>query len=125
MTKRPRPKRHHTERQKKNLSERWTNAKAAWVGFCLGRGWNLMEISRELNDGTSPQTITSVLRWWKLPEKRIKGGFFMVKLSSRRRALAIKQAEALGITPEEYLRRICDSAVAAGLYDAITDGAYK
>jgi transposase len=117
-------KRHHSERFRglNLLVERWSNAKAAHVAFHVGQGKSSPEVSKILGDGTSPETLRSVVKKWRLPGGFSKRGCQIVNLTSHKRQLLEKQAEREGISPEVFLLRICESVIADDLYKAVTEG---
>jgi len=118
----PPPKRHHSERWRFSQAkvERWTNAKAAWIAFQIGQQKSSREIEREIRDGTSAATIRRMIHLWKLPVTGMRRGI-VVQLAQGRRARLEKLAAKRGITPEQYLDRICSHAIRDDLYDAIVD----
>lgn len=127
MTGRPRNKntkrkRHHTERFRgpNLLVERWTNAKAAFIGFYLGTGLPFTAVCEILKDGTSPETMRSRAYSWRLPVKFRKTGY-LVSLTSQKQRMLRDQAAKRGMTPEEFLSRIASYAIRGDLYNAIVD----
>lgn len=124
VNKRP-TKRHHTERFRSEFMwpERWTNAKAATVGFWLGQHKSSVDVALILRDGTSAATIRALIRKWRLPMEEARRGF-LVEVTPYKRKLLNRQAEKLGITPEEFLRRVCDCVIGDKLYEAVTDGRF-
>jgi hypothetical protein len=122
-------KRHHTDRYrgKQLLVERWTNAKAAHVAFLTGRGVPSTEIAEILNDGVHPATIRAMWRRWRLPMTPTGGRHIAtvpVPLMARERYLLTQRAKKLGLTSEEFLRRISVCAISDDLYAAVTDGRF-
>lgn len=119
------PKRHWAERYRAPglLIERWTNAKAAYVGFLLGQRKMTTEISRNLADGTSPETIRTMQRRWKLPRLGTKSGHF-IELTPVQLARLEAQAKALGVSPDEWARRVLVCAIEDKMYQAVTDGRF-
>ncbi|PWE55445.1 hypothetical protein DEM27_15425 [Metarhizobium album] len=114
-------KRHHTERFKGyRLVERWTNGKAAHIGFWLGNHKTSGEVSKLLADGTSQETIRAMIRRWRLPMQESKSGY-VVKLDTYRKKLLIREASKRGITPEALLKRVADCVIGDRLYDAVLD----
>jgi hypothetical protein len=122
-------KRKHWQRYKlpTSFATAWTNAKAGYVGFLTGRGYTSPEIEKILADGTSRETVRGMWRRWGLPLPETGGrrcAVLPVALSvDARRRLGIR-AKKVGITPEEWIRRILISAVDDDLYDAVTDGRF-
>lgn len=121
-------KRHHTERYRQAspgaIVERWTNAKSGFVGYLTGRGYTSGEIERILNDGTSMHTVRGMWRRWGLPLTETGGRrSFVVPVSLGRsaRSKLAKSAKKVGITPDEFLRRIIVSVVDDDLYKAVVD----
>lgn len=129
MAKRVRRKRHHSERFRgpNLLIERWTNAKAGHVGFNLGMAKSTVEVSKILADGTSPETIRSIAKKWRLPLHKIRKGKrgVLVQISPIHGRKLDEQAAKLGISSEEFARRILECSVSDNLYGAITDGRFK
>lgn len=124
--KRPPHKKHHTDRIRApgTVIERWTNAKAGYVGFLTGQGKSSIDIEAILRDGTSAATIRRMQKLWRIPMHEVKRGY-IVPLSYHKRRLAEQQAAALRISTEEFLKRICECTIGDGLYQAVTDGRYK
>ncbi|WP_420408664.1 hypothetical protein [Hoeflea sp.] len=118
-------KRHWTERYRASglLIERWTNAKAAYVGFLLGQRKMTTEISRILSDGTSPETIRTMQRRWKLPKLGTKSGHF-IELTPVQLSRLESQAKEIGVPPEEWARRVLVCAIEDRMYEAVTDGRF-
>lgn len=122
-------KRHHTERFRdlsnaKRLVERWTNAKAGFVGFLTGRGYTSTEIERIINDGTSKDTVRGLWRRWGLPLTETGGRrcfVVPVPLKQVTRQQLTRRARQAGVTPDEFLRRIIISVVEDDLYKAVVD----
>lgn len=64
---------------------------------------------------------------WKLPLEDTGGrrrGNVPVPLTIHQRKLLAKQARKIGVTSEEYLRRIASCAIEDDLYTAVTDGKF-
>lgn len=119
-------KRHHTERfrgREQLWAERWTNGKAATIGFWLGQHKSSTDVERILRDGTSSATVRAMIKKWRIPVDQALRGT-LVELKPYARKLLEKQAGKLGITPEVFLERICDCVIRDRLYDAVTDGRY-
>lgn len=121
----PARKRHHTERFRapQFWTERWTNAKAATVGFYLGQHKTSVEIATILRDGTSDATIRRMSKLWRIPRDEARRGY-LVEITPYRRKLLLQQAGKLGISPEEFLFRISECVIGDRLYEAVTDGRY-
>ncbi|WP_378952158.1 hypothetical protein [Mesorhizobium sp. ANAO-SY3R2] len=122
-------KRHPSERLRASMLyvERWTNAKAALIGFRTGQGHTAVAIAEMLADGTSSDSIRCMWRKWRLPIDRTGGrqrGQVPVILTAHQRKLLAKHARRLGLNPEEYLRRVASVAIEDNLYAAVTDGKF-
>ena len=98
-------KQHHSDRFRGGIQfiERWTNAKAAFIGFLAGRGYSSAAIAEALGDGTTPATIRRLWRKWHLPKTR---GFVVVPMGIRERANTAARAAQHDLTIEEYCRRM-------------------
>lgn len=120
-------KRHISERFRspEMLVERWSNAKCAHIAYHVAMGASSYELSAILADGTSPETLRSTVKKWRLPTGFEKRSYSLVYLSSHKRRLLKEQAAKLGIDPEEMLKRICECAIGDELYSAIVDDRYK
>jgi hypothetical protein len=107
--------------------ESWTNAKAGYVGFLTGRGYMSPEIEKILADGTSRETVRGLWRRWGLPIPQTGGrrcAIVPVAMTTEtRRKLSIR-AKKVGVTPDEWIRRILISAIDDDLYAAVTDGRF-
>lgn len=107
--------------------ERWTNSKAGIVGFMTGQGRTSTDIIDHLNDGTNAATVRALWKKWGLPIDKTGGrrrGNVPVSLTIQQRKILGKRAKLIGITPEEYLRRIATCAIEDDLYAAVTDGRF-
>lgn len=100
--------------------ERWTNAKSAWIGFKLGQQMSSVAIEKEIADGTSAATIRRMIYLWKLPVQGMRRGI-VVQLTKASKAKLEKLAARRGMTPEQYLDRLCHHAIRDDLYSAIVD----
>ena len=116
-------KAHHTDRiMGQPLVERWTNAKAGYIGYLTGRGYSSSKIAKIVGDSTAPATVRGMWRRWGLPRPASRlhkivpveiAGAYHGKLSER--------AQAVGITPNEFLRRVIICVVVDDLYAAVVD----
>jgi len=85
------------------IQPRWNNAKAAKIAYLTGLGRTSTAIAEELGDGTRQQIPVPV------------------PLTAGQRAQVKKHAQRLGITPEEWLRRVAAAAIKDDLYAAVVD----
>lgn len=101
----PSEKQHHTDRYRGGLQfiERWTAAKAAFIGYWAGRGYSYQAIAERLADGTSPATIRRMRRLWKLPAR---DGIVSINIDMtvRERAHLFSRAAQHNLPPEEFGR---------------------
>ena len=120
--KKPPAKHHHTERFRfpGARTERWTNAKAAWIAFHLGQHMSSVDVAELMRDGTSAQTIRRMIKLWGLPMKGMRRGI-VVSIPRQSRIRLETLASKRGITPERYLDRICFFAIRDDMFDAIVD----
>lgn len=118
-------KRHHTERFRgpQLMTERWTNSKAATIGFWLGQHKSSIDVERILRDGTSSATVRAMIKKWAIPMDQARRGL-LVEITPYARKLLEKQAVKVGVEPEVFLGRICDCVIRDRLYEAVTDGRY-
>jgi hypothetical protein len=87
--------------------EHWTNAKAALIGFLLGRGYSSVAIAEVLDDGTDHATVRKMAQRWDLPSwGRRSDGFIVVPMKQRDRATIAARAAQEGIGQEEWCRRL-------------------
>lgn len=104
--------------------ERWTNAKAAMIGYLHGKRLNAREIADHLNDGTSDATIRAALRRrYDLPANPSSAAV-IVDLNPVRKKTIEDRAKKLHCTPDEYARRIVVSVIDDDLYEAVIDGRF-
>lgn len=112
---------HHSDRYRAGGTvERWTNAKAAWIAFQVGQQKSSKDIEREMRGVVSAATIRRMIHLWALPVKGMRRGI-VVQLSRPRMVRLEKIAARRGITPEQYLDRVCSYAIRDDLYGAIVD----
>ncbi len=106
------------------LPERWSNSKAALVGYLTGKAITSPRIAAILNDGTDPKTIRKMWKYWRLPTPAGKSRHtetFIVSFDGRQREGICASAKALGIEPEEFIRRVAYYASHDNLYQNIVD----
>ncbi|WP_378948053.1 hypothetical protein [Mesorhizobium sp. ANAO-SY3R2] len=97
------------------------------VGFMTGQGRTSTDIVEHLNDGTDSATVRALWKKWGLPIDKTGGrrrGNVPVSLTIHQRKILAKRAKQVGVTPEEYLRRIASCAIEDDLYAAVTDGKF-
>ena len=46
------------------FSERWSNAKAFWIGVYVGQGLTAQRVCDRLGDGVTPNMITAMTSFW-------------------------------------------------------------
>ena len=86
--------------------EHWTNAKAAFIGYLIGRGYSTIAIAETLSDGTSDATVRNMARKWGLPHWGKKtDGYIIVPMREKERARIAARARQEGIGQEEWCRR--------------------
>lgn len=121
-SKSPPAKKHHTERFRfpGAKTERWTNAKSAWIAFHLGQQMSSVDVAALMRDGTSAHTIRRMIHLWELPMRGMRRGI-VVSIPRQSRVRLEKLASQRGITPEQYLDRICFFAIRDNMFDAIVD----
>lgn len=81
-------------------------------------------IAKILADGTTPGTIRGLWRSWGLPKLVGRQAVVPVVLTSSERKLLERRARRVGVSPEEWARRVLIGATQGDLYDAVTDGAF-
>ncbi|WP_395175491.1 hypothetical protein [Roseibium alexandrii] len=102
----------------------WSSAQVAKAAFLLGRGRTAREVSEFL--GVGIWTIQRMKRYWGLTSGLSGRGTSVIPVqidAHARKKLAV-QAEAVGCTPEEFLRRVTACAIEDSMYAAITDGRF-
>lgn len=109
------------------MNPKWSNEKAAKVGFMLGQGFTAPAIARLLNDGTTADAVKRMRRYWGLADSSEGCNFIEVRipLNAERRADLSEQAQALGISPSEFVRRVLICVLDDDLYSAVNDGRFK
>ena len=106
------------------IQPRWNNAKAAKIAYLTGLGRTSTAIAEELGDGTMPETIRAMWRRWRIgydgkgTRRQIP---VPVPLTAGERSQVNKHARKLGITPEEWLRRVAAAAIKDDLDSAVVD----
>lgn len=87
--------------------EKWTNARAAFIGFLLGRGYSSPVIAETLADGTSDATVRDMAKKWGLPSwGRSSDCFMVIPMKQRDRATIAARAQQEGLSQEEWCRRM-------------------
>ena len=111
---------------KKPKRKRWSQSKAAHVGFWTGKGRSSREIAEILADGPTGHTIRRQWYNWRLPShgRAQKLVFFNVPMSYHDRRVINRRAKKIGIPPEEFIRRVSLCAAMDDLYQAVTDGRF-
>lgn len=96
-------KRHSTDRQRGGLlwTERWTNAKAALVGFLTGRGYSSDAIAAEV--GVQPGTIRKMWESWGMSPTDPHSAHLVVPLTILQRAHIAARAAQRGMPIEKYV----------------------
>lgn len=118
-------RRHLADRMRRPdlFAERWDKAKSFIVGFQTGRGASSAEIADILADGTRSFSVRAVWRRWHLEAlvgHRGTDNCSVVLVDGETRRQVTKLAAAQGITPDEWVRRVCICAIEDDLYRAIT-----
>jgi hypothetical protein len=117
--KQPPPKRHHSERYRfpGATRERWTREQAALAGFMHGQHHNSVDIARAIGPDIVPATVRALIaRRWKLPKVELGT---VIELPAHTRKKLERLAEARGMTPEAYLRKIVMAAIKDDLFEGI------
>lgn len=114
------------DRQEWHLAPRRSNAWAGVVGFLTGRGYTSSRIAEIVGDGTTRETVCGVWRRWGLTQGQIRANDAVtVPLSRYEIRMLNQRARELGISPQEWLRRVAACAIRYDLYGAVTDGQYE
>lgn len=92
----------------RSFEEVWTNARAAFIGFLLGRGYSSFAIAEVLGDGTDPATVRLMANKWDLRVSKGKSAevHIVIPMKQRDRAHLYARAQQRGISLEEYCRRL-------------------
>ena len=99
--------------------EKWTNARAAMLGFLIGRGYSSVAVAEAIGDGVSDATVRHMAKKWGLPlwGKR-SDCFLVIPIKERERATIHARAQQEGLSVEEYCRRF----IVAGTVERSTYG---
>ena len=104
-----------TDRQRGGVAfvERWTNARAAVIGFLTGRGNSSVAIADTLGDDTDAATIRRMWALWDLEQFGHDGTdpLVVVPLKPRDRSHLAYAAARAGMTIEAY----CEAVLVASL----------
>jgi len=101
---------------------RWPNTKAIKVGWLAGRGNQSPDIARILADGTTEETIRTMLQRAELERvgRNRNVVYVPIGFSTYERAALGKRAAAHGITFDDWVRRVAVSAgIPQDIYAAI------
>lgn len=105
------------------MSEPWSNADAALIGFLAGRGSMPGEIAEAMRC-SQPRVSAALDRWGvKRPDNR-RAIVVPVTLTRTLHRLLAAKAKELSVEPREVLRRITECVLEEDLYWAVTDGRY-
>lgn len=117
------PKAHHTDRfTGLPLVERWTNAKAGYIGYLTGRGYTSVKIAKIMADGVNSATVRGMWRRWGLPRPTHRSDRILpIEMTGTRLSLLSQRAKAVGLTPNEFARRVLVCVVTDDLYHAVVD----
>lgn len=103
------------------FAAKWSNARAALIGYLHGKGWNGEEIARHLGDGTSSATIrAAVQRRYHLPPQPSRASV-NVPMKLLRKTHLMAEAERRGLDPEELASRILNMTIEGDLIGAVLD----
>jgi hypothetical protein len=100
------------------FEDRWSNKKVARIVSMAKDGYSREQIARSIDDGTKPQTISTMLEYWGV---RVPSGpRIVVEMSVANRAAIQKRAEQRGLSLTEYCRRflVC-GATKRDTYDQV------
>ena len=105
LFRRPRTDRH---RGGHAFVENWTNAKAAFIGWLLGRGYSSSAIAEVLDDGTDAPAVREMARKWglRVPKASMDEVYLLVPMTVRTRANLHSRAQQNGLGDEELARRL-------------------
>lgn len=106
-------------RSRGSFLEKWTNAKAALIGFYTGRGLSSHMIARALGDGTSAATVRRQWRLWGIGKMRHES--LEIPLSATDRAAIAKRAEAAKLPIEKWCQNVLRYVAKDDMYDAVVD----
>lgn len=102
---------------------RWSQAKAALVGFLTGRGYSSRAIADILGDGTISATVRAMWLKWHLPEHGLSATgnevTIPIWLKTADHRLLQQRASAAGCSTAEWLERILVCAAGDDMYAAI------
>lgn len=110
------------DRKGVNFAETRSGRYYAKLGYLTGLGRSSVEVAEAMGDGIHPAYVRTLWRRWRFETHQPR---CLVPLTIAERALLTWRAEKLGITPEEWLRRIAAAAIRDGLYEAIVDDTPK
>ena len=99
-----------TDRQRGGASFVETRSGAYYgkLGYLAGFGRSSIRIAEEMGDGVHPSYVRTLLRRWGFPQSET---WCQVPLTNLQRYTLAWRAEKDGITPEEWLRRLVQSAL--------------
>lgn len=109
------------DRNAGQFTAKWSNARAALIGYLHGKGWNGEDIARHLGDGTSGGTIrAAVQRRYHLPAQPSRASV-LVPMTLLRKSQLLAEAERRGLEPEELVGRILHMTIEGDLVGAVLD----
>lgn len=102
--------------------EKWTNSRAAMLGFFIGRGYSSAAVAEMISDDegkVSDATVRCMAKKWGLPlwGKR-SDCYLVIPIKERERATIHARAQQEGLGDEEYCRRF----IVAGTVERATYG---
>ncbi len=106
------------------FDEQFSNTKSAIIGYLTGKGFTSIRIAKLLDDGTKAATIRKMWERWNLPTNHTAGRSMeaiSVPMAARERELVCKSAEKIGITPEEFIRKVAYYTARDDMFNAVVD----
>lgn len=107
-------------------SDQWPNRKVARVASMVARGYSGTAIAAELNDGTTPNQVSSMVQHWGISPKSSDPRFTYVDvpvpLAAKFRTTLAEEARRRGLELPDLVAKMAETICRDGLFGAVLDG---
>ncbi|MEO9299001.1 hypothetical protein [Devosia alba] len=107
------------------FSDRWPNAKVARIAAMVAKGYSGTAIAAELQDGTTPNQVSSMVGHWgiaaKCSDPRFTYADVPVPLAAKFRTTLAAEATRRGMELPELVAKMAETICRDGLFGAVLD----
>lgn len=106
-------------------SDRWSNAKCARIAMMVAKGYSGTAIAAELNDGTTPNHISGMVKHWGIAAKSSDPRHTYidvpVPLAAKFRTDLAAEAKRRGLDLPGLMAKMAETICRDGLFGAVLD----